>query len=64
MVFFQGRKEGRNVFKKLFKPTSALFFIETLQNLNWKICVRDKELQVSVEVRWGKAPSLCSELDV
>lgn len=51
-----------NVFKKLLKPTSALFFIETLQDLNWKICVRDKELQVSMEVRWGRVPRLCSEL--
>lgn len=33
--------------RKCLKPSFAVFFIETVQNLDWKICVRGKERVVS-----------------
>lgn len=33
--------------RKCLKTSFAVFFIETLQNLDWKICVRGKERVVS-----------------
>lgn len=49
--------------EEMFKTSFTLFFIETLQNLDWKIRVRRKDLLVSnIEwLRWARFFSLCSE---
>lgn len=48
--------------EKYLNPSFALFFIETLQNLDWKIHVRGKDGVVSerTTAEVGKVVKLCS----